>query len=348
MAIIDKPSDYFNTKLYTGNGGSQSISSVGFQPDLVWLKNRQDADRHCLFDNVRGVEKVIFSHLTDAEQSTNLYGTLTSFDSDGFSLLNGSNSAERTNVSGENYVSWNWLGANGTASNTDGSITSSVSANTTAGFSIVSYTGTGSTATVGHGLGSAPNFVIIKCTSESRSWVVTNSNLGFTGRAFLESTDAWSVNSGEFNNTAPTNSVFTIGGDFRTNKSGATYIAYLFNNIKGFSKTGNYTGNGSTDGTFVYTGMKPSFVMVKRTDASGFGWAMFDNKRDPDNVVEGVLNADTSSAEDTASDWLDFTSNGFKAKFTGGDINANGGSYIYMCFSENPFVTSTGIPTTAR
>jgi len=346
---IDKPTDYFNTKLYTGNGSSQSISSVGFQPDLVWLKNRQDTDRHCLFDNVRGVEKVIFSHLTDAEQSTNLYGTLTSFDSDGFSLLNGSTSAERTNVNGENYVSWNWLASNTTASNTDGSITSTVSANTTSGFSIVSYTGTGANATVGHGLGVAPKMIIIKNRSTAGSnWPVFHETQGGTKIQWLNLANSTATESGWWNNTDPTSSVFSIGTQNDLNKSSDNIIAYCFAEKKGFSKFGSYTGNGNADGTFVYTGFKPAFVLYKQSSSAGNQWEMRDNLRDVTfNPTDKALAPDLSNAEFT-TDPIDLLSNGFKFRGGNNQDNGSGSTYIYMCFAESPFTTSTRIPTTPR
>ena len=343
---IDKPSDYFNTKLYSGNGGTQSISSVGFQPDWVWTKGRSGTygvSNHKLFDSVRGATKTLFGNLNLAE-STQTNG-LTSFDSDGFSLGDDSN----VNASSTTYVSWNWLGANGTASNTDGSITSTVSANTTAGFSIVSYTGTGSNATVGHGLGANMDFAIFKLRSGSSAWLVYHKSLGSTKAIYLNETGAVGTNSSGFNDTEPTSSVFSLGSGATANTSGGTQIAYCFAEKKGYSKFGSYTGNGNADGTFIYTGFKPAWFLTKKSSASGTGWFVFDNQRDPLNPNSKFLMTQASNSEDDNTNrGMDFLSNGIKIRGTNGDVNESGSTYIYMCFSENPFVTSTGIPTTAR
>ena len=342
---IDKPDLYFNTKLYTGNGSTgHAITGVGFQPDWVWLKNRDAANPHSLHDSVRGSSKYLTSNGTDAEAtSTN---RIESFDSDGFTLGSDGN----INFNTENFVSWNWLAGGTASSNTDGSITSSVSANTTAGFSIVSYTGTGSSATVGHGLGVTPKMFIIKNRSDgTQFWPVYHASLsGADQYLVLDQNVSAQPGSAIFNSTHPTSSVFSVGGHGTTNESGDNHIAYCFAEKKGFSKFGSYTGNGSTDGTFVYTGFKPAFLIVKRTDNIG-GFKIFDNKRNTFNSLDKNLASDSSSAEDSGSERLDFLSNGFKIRTTSGAYGgASGGSYIYMAFAENPLVTSTGIPTTAR
>ena len=341
---IDKSDDYFNTVLYTGNGTAKSITGVGFQPDWVWIKDRDNANSHRLFDGVRGIHKKLFSNSTSAEVTD--VNSLTSFTADGFD----SGSDSGMNGSGVNFVSWNWLGANGTASNTDGSITSTVSANTTSGFSIVSYTGTGSNATVGHGLGSELACYIIKQRNTTGGWIVYhkgNTSSPQTDYLRLDKTDA-TVDDAIFNDNAPTSSVFSIGTNAPVNTSSGTYIAYCFAEKKGFSKFGSYTGNGNADGTFVYTGMKPSFVILKRTDSSGFQWVLSDGVRDPDNAVEKYVHPSTSDAELSGSRDIDFLSNGFKIRNSNTTWNASGGSYIYMCFASSPFTTSTGIPTVAR
>jgi hypothetical protein len=249
---------------------------------------------------------------------------------------------------GDTYVSWNWLASNTTASNTDGSITSTVSANTTSGFSIVSYTGTGSNATIGHGLGVAPKFIIIKVRDADRYWAVQTS----TGAGFemnLNVTEAQTATSVYWNSTDPTSSVFSVGTNAATNNSGDDYIAYVFAPIKGFSKMGSYTGNGNADGTFVYTGFRPAFYIIKRTDTTG-SWIMKDNKRPGYNVNGSYFVANDSLAESTGSGNVasDELSNGFKIRGTSSSLNTSGGSYIYMAFAESPFTTSTGVPTTAR
>ena len=337
---IDKSDDYFNTVLYTGNGSTQSITGVGFQPEWTWIKCRSDARNHQAYDVVRGATKQIYPNLTNAEDTD--VSSLTSFDSDGFSL----GSAGAVNVSGQTLVAWNWLAGGTGVSNTQGSIASTVSANTTSGFSIVSYTGTGSNATVGHGLGVAPKMVIVKNRNTTNGWEVYHASLGATKVILLNSTEAEQTSSSSWNNTSPTTLVFSVGRAAGTTGSGNPLIAYCFAEKKGFSKFGSYTGNGSTDGTFVYTGFKPAFVIIKRTNTTG-EWGMFDNKRDSFNVATKELKANASDAEEV-NGAIDFLSNGFKLKATSAFMNASGSTYIYMCFAENPFVTSTGIPTTAR
>jgi len=347
MAQINKPTDYFNTVLYTGTGSTQSITGVGFQPDWVWLKRRDNVGRHRLFDAVRGATKSVRSDGTEAEITR--ADSLTSFDSDGFTLGADSISGGiNVNISGETMVGWSWLGANTTASNTDGSITSTVSANTTSGFSIVSYTGTGSNATVGHGLGVAPSWIVIKGRNQTEDWTTYHISTGNTKNVILNSTAVPDTSTTYWQDTSPTSSVFYLGSSTRPNTSGGTYIAYCFAEKKGFSKFGSYVGNGNADGTFVYTGFKPAFTILKRTDSAD-NWLMQDNKRkNPFNVVDTQLFPDLDNAESSSSAILDYCSNGFKIRKTGGNINASGGSYIYMCFAENPLVGTNNIPATAR
>ena len=340
---IDRPDLYFNTKLYTGNGSTQSITGVGFQPDWVWLKARSSAYSHQLFDVVRGATKLLSSEETSAEQT--LSG-VTSFDSDGFAV--GSDAGSNNNTT--TFASWNWLAGNGTASNSNGSITSTVSANTTAGFSIVSYTGTGSNATVGHGLGSTPKMVICKNRSSgSVGWSSWHTGIGDGNNyILLNTTQSTLTASNIWNSTIPTSSVISVGSHPSTNESGSNMIAYCFAEKKGFSKFGSYTGNGNADGTFVYTGFKPAFTILKRTDSAD-NWLMQDNKRkNPFNVVDTQLFPDLNNAESSSSAILDYCSNGFKIRKTGGNINASGGSYIYMAFAEQPLVGTNNIPATAR
>jgi len=341
---INKSTDYFNTKLYTGNGSTQSITGVGFQPDWVWLKSRSNAQGHNLFDAVRGVNKPLFSDDSNGEATTT--DRLSLFDSDGFTL--GSNT--NVNNTGYTYASWNWLGANGTASNTDGSITSTVSANTTSGFSIVSYTGTANSSdTVGHGLGVVPKMIIIKRRDGAggTNWCVYHVSNNNTKVMFLESTSSGISNVRYWNNTTPTSSVFTIGNDSSLNASGGTFVAYCFADIKGFSKFGSYVGNGNADGTFVYTGFKPAFFLFKRTDGAN-SWGIMDNKRSTSgaNEIDKGLKPDSANAEYTGFNKIDFTSNGIKLKSTDSDNNASGASYIYMAFAEEPLVGDN--PCTAR
>ena len=337
---IDKPSDYFNTKLYTGNGSTQSITGVGFQPDLVWWKSRGSAQDHQWYDVIRGVTKAIESNKTTAEY-TQANG-LTSFNSDGFTVGDGT----AGNASGDTFASWNWLASNTTASNTDGSITSTVSANTTSGFSIVSWTGSGShPSTIGHGLGAVPQIYIVKARSELQSWYMYNANLGNNKIIELNTTSA-SYTDNNWNSTTPTSSVFTVNNN-NVNENTQTYIAYCFVEKKGFSRFGSYVGNGSNDGSYIHLGFKPAFVMFKNTDALG-DWTIQDSARDTFNLADARLYANLSNAENDGTLGVDFLSNGIKIRTSSAGWNTSAQTSIYMAFAENPFVTSTKIPTTAR
>ena len=337
---IDKPSKYFDTKLYTGNGSTQSIGGLSFKPDFVWIKNRTNANSHQVFDNVRGVQKALYTNGTDAEETNANF--LTAFNSDGISVGSGAN----VNGNASNVVAWNFLGANTTVSNTSGTITSTVSANTTSGFSIVSYTGTGANATVGHGLGVVPKMYMVKCRSTTGDWRVYTATTGNTGVLFLNDVSASVTQANMWNSTTPTSSVFSLGTNANGNSSGATYIAYCFAEVKGYSKFGSYTGNGSTDGTFVYTGFKPKFFLVKRTDTTN-SWTITNSSNQSYNQADTFLLADSSQAESTATS-VDYLSNGVKIRSTGAWGNASGGTYIYMAFAEQPLVGTNNVPATAR
>jgi hypothetical protein len=340
---INKSTDYFNTKLYTGNGGTNALTGVGFQPDWVWIKNRTSGQDHQIYDAVRGVNKKLESNNTDAEAT--LGGGLQAFGTDGFTL----GDHNESNDNGDNYASWNWKANGAGSSNSDGNVTTTVSVNTTAGFSIVSYTGNGTTgATVGHGLGVKPNLIILKYRNVgSTNWQVYHSGLGATKYLQLNSNGASTTSNTRWNDVEPTNQVFTLGssGDVKTN--GGEYIAYCFVEKRGFSKFRSYTGNGSTDGTFIYTGFKPAWVMIKGSSASNRNWNIIDNKRDTFNVSGDFLQANTNAAEDTSSINMDFLSNGFKHRVTSARVNATE-TYIYMAFAEAPLVGSNNVPATAR
>ena len=343
MAQINKPSDYFNTKLYTGTGAEQSITGVGFQPDWVWTKSRTSAYNHNSYDSVRGANKTLYQDLANAEY----VGTqgVKSFDSDGFTV--GTDVA--VNQLSANLVAWNWLAGGTASSNSDGSITSNVSANTTSGFSIVSYTGTGSLATVGHGLGVTPKMIIVKTRGSAGDWSVYHSSLGNTKNLKLNTNAAEQTSINYWNNTSPTSSVFTVNDEGNVNGSSVAMIAYCFAEKKGFSKFGTYTGNASTNGPFIYTGFKPAWVMWKRTDAAGNDWDIYDTARDTYNLAFKELIANASSAESSSTVLaLDILSNGFKLKTSNANGNASGGTYIYMAFAENPLVTTGKVPATAR
>jgi hypothetical protein len=337
---INKPSLHFNTKLYTGNGGTQSITGVGYQPDWVWIKSRSNTYVHALVDSVRGVQKVLQANDSAAEATE--AGSLTAFGADGFSLGNWTS----TNGSGATFVSWNWKAGGSGSSNSDGSLSATLSTNATAGFSISTFTTPGSgTFTVGHGLGVAPKMVIYRPTGSS-SWQVGHDSLGWTYFAGSFNNNAAAASNTAFGNTAPTTSVWT--GNTANVGTNSACVAYCFSEIRGYSKFGKYIGNGNVDGTFVYTGFKPAFLIAKRTSSTG-SWRMRDNKRfDQANPIDKVLYTNGNTAE-VDEDNVDFLSNGFKLRTTGAENNGNGNTMIYMAFAENPIVDSTGkIPATAR
>jgi len=335
--FINKPSDHFQTVTYTGNDtDGHSITGLDFQPDLVWIKDRTNAYNHELVDSVRGGTKVLFSNLTNAEQTET--GSLSAFNSDGFTV---NSNRGNVNASGDSYVAWCWKAGGTPVSNTDGDITSSVSANTTAGFSIVSYTGTSATnpATVGHGLSSTPELIMFKNRDASVDWQVYSKSIATSQKLYLNNTSG-AAGTSNWNSTAPTSSVFTVNGtgSGAVNGNGEDIIAYCFHSVDGFSKVGSYTGNGSTDGTFVYTGFRPAFVMVKRTDSANY-WMILDNARESDNPLVAGLYPNNTDAETNFGNTtgVDYLSNGFKHRDNVGSTNASGGTYIYMAFAEDPF-----------
>jgi len=345
---INDSTAYFQTKLFTGNSSTNAITFDGntnMQPDWSWFKRRDGANGHSAFDSVRGVTKLISPNQTAAEQTVS--DAVTSFNTNGFTL--GSDSNNFINDDGLSYVAWNWK-ANGSGSaNTDGSINSTVSANQTAGFSIVSYTGNATSgATIGHGLNSVPQMIITKNrdqSSASQDWCVYHVGVGANKGIFLNLTNSPDTNAKYFNDTTPTSSVFTVGNNLGTNGSGDDMIAYCFANKTGYSKFGSYTGNGNADGTFVYTGFKPAFVIIKRSDATQ-GWLMWDSKRLGYNPDNNHLQPHGSDAEGTA-DTLDLLSNGFKIRESGAGTNGSGASYIFMAFGQS-LVGSNNVPCTAR
>ena len=452
---------YFNSVLYTGNGGTQSITGVGFQPDWVWLKDRTNANSGRINDTVRTATKYLIPSTTGAEATAS--DGLTSFNSDGFSL--GSNSDFNGNSA--NFVSWNWSAAGATPSNTyvvkvvsdsgnkyrfddfgtsavtlelseggtftfdqsdssnsghplrfsttsngshgggseyttgvttngtpgnagaytritvaasaptlyyyctqhsgmggqantpttnsfssfNGTIQSNISPNTTSGFSVVSYTGTGSQTTFGHGLGAAPSMLIHKkLTSSADAWSVFHKSIGVTKRLILSSTEAATADASpqpDWNDVSPTSSVVTVGTSSRTNASGQSYICYVFSEKQGYSKFGSYTANNNANGTFIYTGFKPAFFICKKSSGTE-AWYINDNKRSPFNVSSAELYANENQAEGTGNARLDLLSNGVKMRTDNGGYNTGSETYIYMAFAENPFTSSAGTPVTAR
>jgi hypothetical protein len=348
---IDDPSAYFHTQLYTGDGSSDNAitndaNSGDFKPDWLWIKSRSYADLHNVFDSSRGRDKRIFPNLTNAEGDSSPDNFLKSFDTDGFTTGNDAG----MNTNGGTLVAWQWKANGGTtASNTDGSITSTVQANTTAGFSIVTYTGTGSNATIGHGLGVAPSWVLCKDRDGTGVWVTWQNTLAGNQALELQSTNGVADEPTSWNSTVPSSTVFSVGTRGGTNASSNNFVAYCFAEKQGFSKFGSYTGNGNADGTFVYTGFKPAWIMTKRIDANNEAWNIQDNKRSPFNVQDNFIQID-SDAEGSAGGtgiW-DALSNGFKLRQNLSSTNNSGSNYIYMAFAESPFVSSKGVPTTAR
>jgi hypothetical protein len=335
-STIKKGNSYMDVLLYSGNGGTQTITGLNFQPTLVWGKSRSNAIGHNLFDQVRGGNRQLASEITDAEVVR--AGNAVLFNSNGITL-----NATYCNInnSSTTNVAWNWIGGGTGSSNTSGSITSTVSVNATAGFSVLTYTGTGANATVGHGLGVAPAMFILKARSASGLyWVVYHKSVGATKALFLQLTDAANTDILYFNNTAPTSSVLSLGAGSSPNQNGTTFVAYCWAEIAGFSKFGSYTGNGSSDGVFVYTGFRPKYVMIKRTDTSGYSWIVEDTSRDTYNVSSARLIPNTADAEATGTHLIDFLSNGFKLRGTSLETNGSGGTYIYACFASNPFKNS--------
>ena len=351
---IDDPSAYFQALTYTGNGTTtNNVTNTGnsnLQPDFVWIKDRSVARDHVVTDSSRdggvasGTNLVLTPNTNEAEASSTGFGI--NYATNG---INFDASWNKVNGSGETYVAWQWKVNGGTtASNSDGSKTATVQANQDAGFSIVTYAGSGSASTVGHGLADTPDVIIFKNRSAANVWATYHQGLGNNYKLELNSTNAQDSDGSFMNGTLPTSSVFTVGASVNTNGSGSNYVAYCFAEKQGYSKFGSYVGNGNANGTFVYTGFKPAFVMIKNIDNSAGQWYMYDNKRDESNVMEQALQAQGSNAEITTSNKLDFVSNGIKHRGSNVTTNQSGSTHIYMAFAENPFVTSTGIPTTAR
>ena len=348
---IDDPSAHFQANAYSGSSNPQTITNDGnsdLQPDFLWSKRRDSAAPHYLFDSTRGVNSSLSSDDTDAVDTAT--GYLASFNSDGFTT--GSDSALA--YSGRTYVAWQWKANGGTtSSNNDGSYTSTVQANTTAGFSIVKYGDASSfsastPATVGHGLGKTPKWIIIKNLDGSRSWGVHHVSNGAGKIIYLDLTNAVANSTGFDNGTLPTSSVFTVNTLNVANGNNLEYIAYCFAEIQGYSKFGSYTGNGSEDGPFVYLGFKPQWILFKNTGAAE-EWVLQDTTRNPNNPITKNIRVDSNIAEgDASSIDIDFLSNGFKNRSDQAQVNSSGVTYIYMAFAEHPFVSSKGVPVTAR
>jgi hypothetical protein len=323
--------------LYTGTGASLAVSNTvngtSFQPDWVWIKSRSNAYNNELYDVLRGVQKRLISNLTNAESTSTT--ALTAFNSNGFTQ----GGQTETGANGATYVAWQWKANGAGVTNTAGTITSTVSANTTAGFSVATYTGNGSAgATFGHGLGVAPSFVIVKERGNANGWLCYHISTGNTGYLELDATLSFQTLSTFLNNTTPSSSVVTLGTVSNVNRNGGTFVAYCFAPVAGYSAFGSYTGNGSTDGPFVYLGFRPRWVMFKNT-TTGAGWLIFDSSRNTYNLTDLYLQANQANAEagNSTDNPLDFLSNGFKLRYSNSATNASAEVYIYMAFAENPF-----------
>ena len=325
---VDKHTAHFNIKLYSGTGSSNAITGVGFQPDWVWFDNRSTGLAKEMYDSARGVEKKITSSDNGAE-STEV--GLTAFGADGFTC----GARNQTNKDGDGITAWSWKAGGAGSANSDGATSSTVSVNTTAGFSIVKWTGTGSTTTIGHGLGVVPKMVIFKNTSSAVDWRVYHTILGNTHRLCLNDNSASSDDDSAFNDTSPTSSVFTVGGSTSTNAG--TMIAYCFADVKGFSRIGSYTGNGAADGTFSYTGFKPTWVLLKIYSSTD-SWFIFDTATSiagGNNPNSYYQRPNETSAQGTSSSLsMDLYSNGFKCRNTDTALNSSGATYAYYAIGQ--------------
>ena len=324
---IDNPELYFQAKLYTGSGGTQSITLDGdedMQPDLIWIKSRADTNPHTVVDAVRGATKVIWTNVSSAEGTYT--DEVTAFDSDGFTL--GASSNAYANENTETHVAWCWKES------------------ATAGFDIISYTGDGSDRDLSHSLSASPEFIIIKQRSGSQDWSTQSTALGLANYVILNDTNASAGTSGALVD-AVSSSTISVDDNSYVNGNTSTYIGYLWRSVQGFSAMGKYTGNGNADGAFVYTGFKPAMVIQKMSSSAGYSWHIFDNKRDPFNPIDKRLFPDTQDVDSTSTD-IDFLSNGFKFRSTATGYNGSGNTFIYMAFAEAPFVNSNGVPCNAR
>ena len=355
---IDDGSAHFHTQLYTANGSSglsitNDANAGDFQADLLWISPRSNGDNNVIFDSTRGDAKQLKANGTDAEDTHS--PARVTIESDGFDL---DTTDTNYNGSSRTYVAWQWKANGGSTTTNDasatsvGTIDSVYQANTTAGFSVVTYTGTGSAATVAHGLGVKPEWIVIKNRGKDEGWAVyhgANTSAPETDGLSLNSTNATNDDSDYWNDVAPTTTTFGVSGDDRSGGS-YNFVAYVFNSVQGYSKFGSYTGTGDADeGPFIYTGFKPAWVMIKETGATG-SWHIFDTKRIVDNPSDSILYADTNDAEQTSQTGnpIDILSNGFKCRGGGNDTNLDDGTYVYMAFAEHPFVSSKGVPCTAR
>ena len=349
---INDPSEYFHIQLYSGDGNTNrditnDANAGDFQPDWLWIKNRTDSStQNFWFNSTVGMPNHLNSDLADVEQTAT--NKATAFNSDGFRVQDHS----QVNGSGKNYVAWQWIANGGTTTTNDasatsiGTIDSVYQANTTAGLSIVTYTGTGSAGTIAHGLGATPTVYIIKNRERSDSWRVAAEVLEYESQLLLNDTDAEANDNNTFNNTAPTSTVFSVGTRNAVNANGEGHVAWVFAPKQGYSKFGTYKGNGSSDGVTVYTGFQPQWLMIKQRSAGGEHWRLFDSARSTTNQVNRHLFPSHHSAE-SAETGCDFLANGFKMRNADAHQNANNQTYFFMAFAKHPIVSSTGVPVTA-
>ena len=331
---IDDPEAYFQVEAYTGNGSDGRTITLSadtdMQPDFVWIKNRDEEDAPCIFDSVRGANKYLQTSGTIGELDQPSSGYVSGFASDGFTVTSGSSGDDNVNKNTETYVAWCWKES------------------ATSGFDILTYTGNATNRTIAHNLSAVPQVVIVKRTDATTAWSSLHLNgVGSEYRMVLNDSAAPEDDATMWQDTDPTSSVFTLGTSSSTNVNTGTYVAYCFAEKQGYSKFGNYTGNGNADGAFVYTGFRPAFVLFKQTNTSGGHWYIYDNKRGQ-NELDKHLYPNVTSAEATGDNSIDILSNGFKMRSNNGDSNASGGTYIYMAFAEAPFVNSNGVPCNAR
>ena len=354
---INKPTDYFNTVLYTGNTTApRTITGVGFQPDWNWTKNRSATLDHWIADSVKGINSIIRSNQNSTNLTNPSSGYISAVNGDGYVISEGSSTDDNYNTNSQNYVSWNWKAGTTGSGTTTGSgygKAYSYSVSTTAGFSIVKYIGNGTAGhTIPHHLGATPGLIMLKNLDHTEDWLVyhhKNTDAPETDYLVLNSTNATGDSAGVWNDTAPTSSVFTVGTAASTNGSDDNLIAYCFAEKTGYSKFGQYTANAAVDGNFIYTGFKPAFVLIKSSNSAQAGqdWFIYDSVRDPGNAATQTLQPNTTSAEETNVAPIDILSNGFKLRTNTGRINGTNGEYIYMAFAEAPLVGSNNVPCTA-
>ena len=356
---IDDGSAHFQTATYTGTGSNQSITNGGnsnLQPDWVWVKDRGATNDHKITDSSRLANSkpslTLESNTTNAQYDDADPMSTDSFDSDGFTIGTNGNYNTNTNT----YVAWQWKANGGTTTTNDasstgvGSIDSVYQANTTAGFSIVTWTGTGSAGTIAHGLGATPQVVILKSRDNAHDWFVAHNSMHSTPWVkYLRLHENGAVADDTiWNDTAPTSTVFSVGSYDSTNGNNVKLVAYCFAEKQGYSKFGKYVGSGNADGPFIYTGFKPAYLLIKRVAGGTGTWLVSDNQRDPANPTNKILKPNVNDAENTGYWYVDYLSNGFKVRLTDAEINGNGHTMIYMAFAEHPFVSSEGVPVTAR